>query len=684
MPRELLVEVGTEEIPAGFAAAALADLARRVPERLAAARLAHGAVAVYGTPRRLAVSVVDVADRQPDLAERVVGPPVRAAYDADGRPTKAAIGFAAKNGVDVADLERAEVDGRKGEYVVCTRREAGQPALAVLADLIPSLLSDIPWPKQMRWHWRDEAFARPVHWVVAIYGGEVVPFTFRGVASGRMTRGHRFLAPGPIELDGDRDGYLRALRKAFVVADPAVRRDTIRGELRRIEEETGARVRRDDALVDEVCFLVEYPVGVCGQFDAAYLDVPEEVIVSAMRSHQRYFAMETRDGALTNRFATIAGTITRDVDVVRQGNERVLAARLADARFFFEEDRKRSLDEWAERLDGVVFQAKLGTVGAKVRRIARIAATFAPAGSEAAVARAAALCKADLVTHMVGEFPDLQGVMGAHYARLAGEPDAVCAAIREHYLPRGAGDALPQTDAGACLAIADRIDTIAGCFAVGLTPTGSADPYALRRAALGVLSILLDRGWRVGLDALVRAAAAEHEIAVPVDDVLEFLRVRLRGLLVDGRGLPADCVDAALAAGFFDVPDAAARAEAVAGLRNRPDFEPLATAFKRVANILKGEAAAGEPDAEALAEPAERALFDALAAVRDEAARHVAAGDYRAALRELAALKDPVDRFFDEVLVLDEDPAVRANRLALLSAIHSAFARIADFRHLAV
>ncbi len=684
MPAELLFEIGTEEIPAGYCTRALARLAELAPQRLADARLDCGPVTVLGTPRRLTLLVSDLADRQPDLSERVFGPPVRAAFDADGNPTKAALGFAKKNGVTVEDLERVEVEGKKGEYVACTRHEEGKPALHVLTGLLEGLVRDLPWPKQMRWHWHDEGFARPVHWIVALFGGEVVPMSFRGIRSGRYSRGHRFLSPANIELDGDRDGYLKALRKAFVIVDPSSRRDCIAAELRRIEEETGARVRPDDALLDEVNFLVEYPVGVCGSFDEQYLEVPEEVIVSAMRAHQRYFAIEDSSGALVNRFATIAGTVTRDPDVVRQGNERVLAARLADARFFFVEDQKKSLDQWAAALEGVVFQAKLGSMGAKVRRVAAVAAGFARSGSAETVARAAALCKADLVTHMVGEFPDLQGVMGAHYARRAGEPDAVADAIVEHYLPRGSGDAPPVSPAGACLAIADRIDTITGCFAVGLAPTGSADPYALRRAALGVLAILLEHGWHDRLDDLVAAADAQHEVEVPRADVLEFLRVRLRGLLVDGRNLPADCVEAALAAGFSDVPDAAARADAVAVLRSRDDFEPLATAFKRVANILKGETVGAEPDAAKFAHDSERGLWDAFVQTRTKVDAHLGSGDYRAALRELITLKEPVDTFFDDVLVMDEDEAVRANRLALLSAINSTFTRIADFRQLAV
>jgi glycyl-tRNA synthetase beta chain len=482
----------------------------------------------------------------------------------------------------------------------------------------------------MRWGIPDVAFVRPVHWLVALYGGEVVPLAFAGVASGRTTRGHRFLAPGPIELDGSPGGYLAALREAFVLVEPDRRRTAISAELARVEGETGAHVRRDEALLDEVTNLVEYPVAVCGSFAGDFLVTPEEVIVSAMRSHQRYFAMEDESGRLASRFVTIAGTVTLDPEVVRQGNERVLAARLADAQFFFVEDQKLPLARLAEKLSGVVFQKKLGTVGDKVARVRQLAEALAgEVGEDAALAaRAAELCKVDLVTSMVGEFPDLQGVMGRHYAGLAGEPAPVCQAIEEHYLPRGAGGPLPESGLGAVVGLADRIDTLCGCFAVGLAPTGSADPYGLRRAALGILAVLLDRGWSVRLGWLVEQAGEKlarlSNITVGGEvraQILEFLRTRLRGVLTEGGAAP-DCVEAALAAGFENVPDARARALALSRLRTRADFEPLAAAFKRVANILKGPAgqALGQPpDPDLFAESEERALWNSFREIESRA-----------------------------------------------------------------
>lgn len=690
MSADLLFEIGTEEIPAGFLARAMVDLTRMASEALTAARLTHDGVRVLGTPRRLVLLVTALADRQPDLAERVVGPPVGAAFDKAGAPTKAASGFAERNGVPVTALERTTVEGKKGEYVVCTRKEVGRAAAEVLPSLLDGLLRSLPWPKSMRWGAGAESFVRPVHWLVALLGETVLPVSFAGIDSGRHTRGHRFLAPAPIELASPAV-YVESLRQAFVIVDPAIRRELIVAELSRIERETGAQIRPDEALLDEVANLVEYPVAICGEFDAAYLEVPEEVIVSAMRAHQRFFAMNAADGTLANRFITIAGTVTRDADVVRRGNERVLAARLADARFFFREDQKKPLATLRARLDEVVFQAKLGTIGAKVARTEALAAKVAAqVGADAAACvRAAGLAKADLVSAMVGEFPELQGVMGAHYARMQGESTEVATAIAEHYLPRGAGATLPTGAIGAVVGLADRIDTLVGCFAVGLSPTGSADPYGLRRAALAILAVLADRGWRVSLVDLIDWAAAGYGDSIKVTAehkaaLAEFFRTRLRGYMIDTLGLPQDCVDAALTAGSSDVPDARARAVAVAELRQRADFEPLAAAFKRIANILKGAAAEAAPDAARFTETAERELWASFTKVRDAVAQNLSGGDYASSLSLLAELKAPVDRFFDAVMVMDEDPAVRANRLALLGTINATFTRIADFRQLAV
>lgn len=694
MSLDLLLELGTEEIPAGYLAKALVALKERCEERLAAARLGYGAVQCLGTPRRLTLIVTGLVEKQSDLEEEMVGPPARVAFDDSGKPTKAAEGFAKRNGVPLEELRKGPAEGKKGEYLLCTRRESGKASAELLPPILHDLLGTLPWPKSMRWHEREDAFVRPVHWLVSILGGELLPFSFAGIDAGKTTRGHRFLAPEAIELSGSSKDYVQALRKAFVIVDPETRRTIIAAEISRIEGETKAKVRPDPELIHEVANLVEYPVGVCGEFPEEYLEVPEQVIVSAMRSHQRYFAMNRDDGSLLNRFITIAGTVTRDVDVVRKGNERVLAARLADAQFFFREDQKHDLDYFAGKLAQVVFQKKLGTIGDKVARLSAVAVALAKDLSidTKAVARAAALCKADLTCQMVSEFPELQGTMGRRYATLANEPAEVCAAIEEHYLPRGASDELPGSDAGAVVGVADRLDTIAGCFSIGVVPTGSADPFGLRRAALGVLRLFADREWTVDLDTLVARAIAEvsRQQGLEIDadkvkgEILEFLRVRFRGLLTEGKSLPGDCVDAALSIGFLNPRDARARAEAVSQLRSRDDFEPLAAAFKRVANILKGHSPKDAPDPRAFVEDDERSLWTAFEGVRERVEGSLAKQDYVHALQILSELKGPVDCFFDAVLVMDKDEHIRANRLAMLGKINDTFTRIADFRQLAV
>ena len=694
MPLNFILEIGTEEIPAAPLTGALGDLSSGLHAMLEKSRLGFEGAAkdrpqTVGTPRRITVFVEQLAENQADLSELMVGPPARVAFDESGSPTKAAEGFARKNGVELSELRREEVEGRKGEYVVCTRAEAGRSTIEILAEMIPQLITNLPWPKSMRWgDGGGIAFVRPIQWIACVFGDKVVPFEIAGIKSGDKSRGHRFLHPESFTVSSELGKYTQLLKDRLVIVDPATRAEMINSELRRLERESGAWVKPDPELVTEVANLIEYPVGIVGTFDESFLNVPSEIIISAMRGHQRYFAMEDADGKLVNKFATIAGTITRDKAIVARGNERVLAARLSDAKFFFDEDQKTSLDELAKQLDGVVFQKKLGTVGDKVGRIAGLSKTFAAAlgVDEAAAERAARICKADLVSKVVYEFPDLQGTMGRAYATAAGEPAEVAAAIEEHYLPRGAGDSLPTTVAGAVVGLADRIDTIVGGFAAGLAPTGSADQFGLRRAAIGVLHVLLDRQWSLPLPTLVSEAAAQLEGTVAVDDKLradveEFFRARLLRLLGE---LPRDCVEAALAAGFSNVPDAQARAQAVAQLRTRDDFEPLATAFKRVANILKGESSDGEPNPDRFITDDERLLWTTFSEIRTRTQAHLDGGDYSSALGVLAELKAPVDRFFDNVMVIDKDPDIRKNRLALLSSINATFTRIADFRQLAV
>jgi glycyl-tRNA synthetase beta chain len=717
MSLELLLEIGCEEIPAKFVSRALAELPAQVSAKLAAARLTHAGVSVMGTPRRLVVMVRGLEETQPDLREDVVGPPVSAAFGPDGAPTKAGIGFAQKNGVDPASLEQREVPGKKGLYAIARRHIVGQSTRGLLPELLAGIVGGITWAKSMRWGWGETAFVRPVQWILALYGGEVVPFSWGGVSSGRQSHGHRFLAPGAVEISSP-DGYLEAMRRAFVIVDPEARRNVVVGELSRIERATGLRVRPDDELIDEVVQLGEYPVGVCGQFNPAFLEVPEEVIVTAMRTHQRYFALEDAAGKLAPRFVTMMATVVKEPSVVEAGNQRVLASRLSDARFFFTEDQKKPLSEWGKKLDSVVFQAKLGdqarTIGHKVRRIVALSGEIAKIlrCDAAVVKRAAELCKCDLATGSVGEFPELQGVMGMHYARLQNEGDAVAVAIAEHYLPKGQGGALPSTMEGAIVALADRIDTLVGCFATGLSPSGSADPLGLRRAAVGVLQILLDRGQSAAVfrdetdfpltfGSLVNLGASTFEGLVvskeAKKELLDFFRARLRGILMD-EGLRTQDVDAALNAGAMRIRDEPCDAR----LRARALGHVPAAArevWKRIVNIIDDAHSKGieieqtinlsgarrpSPDPELFVAPdnVEHRLWNAFCAVNDELNEALANREYETVFRILVQLQPAVAAFFDKggVMVMDPDAALRNNRLALLQTIALPFANVADLR----
>lgn len=687
---DLLFEIGCEEIPAKMLTRALADLPAAVKAKLDAARLEHKSIKALGTPRRLAVIVKGLAERQPDLREEVVGPPVSAAFAADGSLTKAGQGFAAKNGVDASQIAQKEVPGKKGLYAVASRHVVGGETRALLPDLLRDVAAGIPWPKSQRWGWTEVTFVRPVQWLVALYGGEVVPLTWAGQTAGRSSRGHRFLANTQVEI-ASADAYASALRAAHVIVDPEARRTEVLAEIKRIEGETGLRVRPDDTLLAEVIHLGEYPVGVSGEFQPAFLEVPEEMIVTAMRTHQRYFAMEDKTGKLANRFTTMMATVVKDPAVVRKGNETVLASRLSDAKFFFGEDKKHGFGDWNKKLDAVVFQAKLGdaakTIGQKVRRIRAIVEML---GGDETALRAAEICKADLASGAVGEFPELQGVMGKHYAVIAGESAAVAEAIEQHWWPKGQGAPLPQSKAAALVALADRIDTLAGCFATGLIPSGNADPLGLRRAAIGVLSILLAReDVPASVDLLIDAAVSAYGSAVTLSSdartqLDEFFRARLRGILVDEEGLDAQAVDVALAVGAANPQDARARARALAVVP-----ADVRAAFKRIGNILDDARAKGfgtqpQPDPNVFTADVERNLWSAFAQREQAMLQAVGEKRYKDSFEVLAALGPQLAAFFDKggVMVMDPKPELRENRLALLHAIYDPFVKIGDFRKL--
>lgn len=689
---DFVLEVGVEELPPADLTGALQALVDRVPPLLADARLGHGDIVVEGTPRRLIVTVRSLSARQTGIEEQVVGPPAKAAFTPDGTPTPAAEGFARKIGVAVGDLETIE---RGGELRVAgVRREAGRAASDVLAEILPPLLGGLPFARAMRWNPSRQAFSRPVRWLVALHGDHVVPLAFAGLRADRVTRGLRPAGSPPIALASAED-HRKLMRTIGVLTAPAARRAEIARQVDAAAHAAGGRVPDDPGLLDEVTGLVEQPRAFVGRFDEAYLSLPDVLLVSVMRKHQRYFPIRGEDGRLLPAFVAVANGAGIDEAAVRHGNEAVLGARFADAAYFWAQDRKRPLGDFTPQLSGLMFQADLGTMLDKVNRLERLvpalAAMLGVGGDDLAAARrAAAVSKSDLVTAMVMDFTSLQGAMGREYARLNGETEAVAEAIYEQYLPRGGGDDLPTTPAGTLLALADRLDSLVGLFAVGLKPTGAQDPYGLRRAALGIVRILaeggLDLAAGLGLTLFVEAAAGVLPTPVSADgvaDVLEFLRTRFEVQLRDA-GHAADVVGAVLAR-LHDRPKDAVRA--VERLERRvaePAWSATLTAYARCERIVRGIDGAlrsalptvDEAAARLGSEP-EQAL---IAAIRRTGA--LAVDDVDAITNALADLAAPVNAFFDGVLVMDPDPDVRGARLALVDAIARIPYRVADLSKL--
>jgi glycyl-tRNA synthetase beta chain len=693
--KELLVELGCEEIPARFVIGGCKELTKRLTEYLKSCGIGFDASGLKfaGTPRRIAVSVPDVEAGQPDRVDKRTGPAKKAAYDADGNPTKAAQGFARGLGISVDELTTIETD--KGEYLYFEKSVLGRSTIDLLAEELPKLLEQMPWAKSMKWENRPARFVRPVHWVVAIFGGETIEFSAFGLESGNKTYGHRFLSPGPVEVTGF-DDYVDGLRGSNVIPIIDERKKIISGDLERLGRELNGTVVEDLWLVDHVANLVEFPVALAGNFDERYLELPREVLVVSMRDHQKYFVVEDEPGKLKPNFITISNMLVPDPQVVIKGNERVLTARLEDARFYYQEDLKKPLDQLANGLSGVLYQKDLGTYAEKTDRVAALvemlAEKLAPEAKENAV-RAARLAKADLVSGVVGEFPELQGIMGMHYARAHNEHGNVADAIREHYLPKGLDSELPKTVEGALVALADKFDTICGCFGVGLGPTGKGDPFALRRAALGGIHILSDRDWSLPIFELVEKALSLVQEKVQAKDpkadigaltrkIVEFSRGRLANYL-KGEGLPTNIVDSVLSVRFADLAEVKRRAVAVAEFAGKDEFEPFAIAFKRAANIVadaKIDPATLKCDSSKFEDDAETALFGALKEVESVVAEQTGAADHLAALNTIATIRPQVDKFFDDVMVMHEDEALRNNRLALLARVGALFTEIADFK----
>ncbi|MGH8136855.1 MAG: glycine--tRNA ligase subunit beta [Steroidobacteraceae bacterium] len=723
--RDFLVELGTEELPPTALKGLEQAFTTGIGSGLTKAGLTHGDVVSFATPRRLAVLVKRLAARQPDRDVKRRGPPVNAAFDAAGNPTRAALAFAESCGAAVDALQR--LDEGKGSFVFFIGIKPGVASTQLLPRIVQAALDGLPIPRRMRWGSGDAEFVRPVHWLVMLYGKDIVAANLLDTPSGNQTRGHRFHAPKPIRILTPA-AYERVLReRGHVLADFAARREYIRKTVSDVAAQLGGRALLSDALLDEVTALVEWPVPLAGRFEERFLALPREVLISTLQDHQRYFAVEDEQGRLMPSFITVSNIESREPHRVREGNERVVRPRLADAAFFWEQDRKQPLAARRTALDAMTFQAKLGSLGDKTRRVRALAGEIAAAGigDRSETERAAELCKCDLLTAMVGEFPELQGIMGTYYALADGEGAEAAVAIREHYLPRGAGDELPETHAGVAVAIADKLDTLAGIFEIREKPTGTKDPFGLRRAALGVLRILIEKRLDLDLRHFVAralravradverirskadvggapvqaagrdAARAPHAAAQdPVSEqIYDFIMERLRAYYLERAAIPAPAGAAALSTEMFDAVlatrpasplDFDARLKALSAFLELPEATSLAAANKRIANILRkaGTAQGEEVAVENLREPAEIRLFDAMQGLRGSVSAALAQREYANALGRLAQLRPPIDAFFEQVMVMDEDPRLRANRLALLAQLHALFSGIADLSRL--
>ena len=686
---DLLVEIGTEELPPKALRTLMTSFADNVAAGLSNARLGFDTVRAFASPRRLAVIVDGLVARQADQTIEQKGPPVRLAFDEEGNPQAPAKAFAAKLGVAVEDLGRTQTD--KGEWLSYSAAEPGQTAASLLPAIVSTALADLPIPRPMRWGNSDTEFVRPAHWVVAMHGGRVIDGEILGIPIGDTTLGHRFMAPGALKLAGADEYATRLEREGFVVADFAERRARVEQQVASAASACGGTAVSSESLLDEVAALVEWPVAITGRFDDAFLALPREVIVATLTGHQRYFPVTTESGRLLPAFVTVANLESKDPDQVRLGNERVVQPRLADAAFFWEADRKTPLAARRNALSDVVYQKGLGSVGDKTARVADLARAVAGelGSSEAMAERAAELAKCDLVTGLVGEFPELQGTMGRYYAQHDDEPPEVALALSEHYLPRFSGDAIAGSATGRVLAIADRIDTLCGVFALGKKPSGNRDPFGLRRAALGIVRTVLEAGLEIDLRQLIeRSLAAQPKSAAPGtgEAVFDFIVDRLKAYYLERDGSSVAMFDAVRAQAPSSLKDFDARLRAVGTFVALPSAAGLAAANKRIGNLLRKAEydSADAPDPALLTEDAETALAAALAEARESVTPLLEERAYTDVLTRLSELREPVDAFFEDVMVMAEDNAVRQNRLALLSALRSEFLNVADVSRLSI
>ncbi|MBW2087843.1 MAG: glycine--tRNA ligase subunit beta [Deltaproteobacteria bacterium] len=684
----LLLEIGTEEIPAGYIEPALDVISSMLLKKMTDARIDHGSARIFATPRRLAVEVKKVAAKQKSLISEVVGPPEKVGFNEKGQPTVAAKKFAEKVGVSVNAL--MVKDTSKGRYLCAKVTERGLSTRTLLKNILPEVILATPFPKTMKWAELDIQFARPIHSILALLGENVISFSLGDIKSGRYTYGHYFMNNTKLKISSPKD-YIKTLRSAKVLVDLQGRKKNLEKEINKVAKKVGGKILPDDELVDIVKNLVEYPVATVGKFDKEFLEVPSEILITAMREHQKYFAVIDSKGDLMPCFVAVNNTRTKDMNLVATGHEWVLRARLADAQFFYKSDLEYSSKDRVEKLKGVLFQAKLGSMYEKVERLQKMVGFLADNVEEGSdlkkhVTRAAWLCKADLVSHVVVEFPKLQGIMGRVYASVTKEPDAVARAIEEHYRPIYSGGKLPETPAGAILAIADKIDNICGFFSVGLIPTGASDPYALRRQGIGIVHIMIDKGLSFSLRDMIeksiklfgiKGAKKIREIA---DKVNTFLYNRMTHQLAE-EGFSKDVIAAVTSVSVDNVPNVWNRVQALQDLKTAPDFEPLAVAFKRIVNIIKKAKAfkATSVNESLFQHDSESVLYSDYKKVEKKVSDSLDKGDLAQALHEIASLRDAVDAFFDGVLVMAKETKIRRNRLCLLKHIADLFGTIADF-----
>lgn len=682
--RELLLEIGTEEIPANYIGLILDNMRNLAGSLLRDERLEFGEIHCYATPRRLILHVTDLSEMQEALSREVVGPSKSVSFDpTTGQPTKAAIGFANGQGVDISELKIKKT--KKGEYVYIIKMEEQKEALLLLKELLPRFISSIPFQKMMRWDGSGVTFVRPIRWIMAICNRKPVEFNYAGLKAADRSYGHRFMAPGCFKVK-DFKSYKRLLEKNFVIIDQEQRKGIIEDQLRIIAEKKKGKILEDKDLIEQAVHMVEYPTSVLGTFNANYLGLPKELSINAMKEHQGYFSMVDKDGRLLPYFVSVCNIKAEDMGIIRRGNERVLTARLADAAFYFEKDKEVRLDNLVEALRGVIFQERLGSLYEKTQRILDLSSYLVGiAGSVplVKVKRAAQLCKVDLLTGVVREFPKLQGIMGREYALIQGEDEDVAKAIDEHYLPRFAGDSSPSSVIGAIISVADKIDTLVGCFGVGLIPSGSEDPYALRRQGIGIVQALIEKLKPVSFPGLIDRSMSllDGKINREKDkvkmEVLHFLMQRMEYIL-STKGVRYDLIDAVLSSRFDRPSDVYNRAVALSEASKDEGFDSLMTSFKRAINIIPKDFAY-DLNLDKLKEPAERQMYDAYKAVEKKMDQMISKGRYKEFLKEISTLRDIIDNFFDKVLVMEKDLSTRYNRLALLSMIRSLFFQIADF-----